>query len=139
MFMVKLTENIKNYKTINFLSLNQSKIGFSGSNCQVSTTISSTTVTTTQSSTYCYDLNPANCQYYALNNFCKNIFYINGISMLAYCPKSCNTCQSTTTTTTTKVNPTCTDLYVQCANWAALQYCSYNPIYNICKASCNLC
>jgi len=107
------------------------------------TTSSTSTPSTQQLSKFCYDLNPVNCQYYAANNFCKNIYYVNGISMLTYCPVSCNTCQSTTTTrtksSTTKVNPTCSDLYIQCVNWAALGYCKNNPIYNLCQASCNLC
>ena len=66
--------------------------GFTGSICQnisISTT-STTTAATTQSPTLnCTDTNSANCQLYASLNFCKSNYYVNGVTVPTYCPKSC--------------------------------------------------
>lgn len=93
--------------------------GYSGTTCQISP------------STSCVDPNTANCAYYLANNFCSNIYSVNGITIPNLCPKSCNNCNSSVST--------CSDVYTSCSAWVASNYCNLYPVYALCKKSCNLC
>jgi hypothetical protein len=145
---------LKFYFLLYYIAYCACSFGFTGVICQTRIATTTTTTTRTTSSTVstkitssttrapinCVDVNPSLCQVYAAGNFCKNIYYVYGVTVLTYCPKSCNTCSpnAATTTTTTTLSPKCSDLFTECSTWAKL-YCKNYPIYNYCQKSCNLC
>lgn len=112
--------------------------GFFGPNCELRVTTSTASRSTTSqavtSSSGCFDKSLA-CPYYASNQYCRNYYFLNGISILKYCPKSCNMCSATTTPITNQ----CVDTQYSCVIWGALKYCNQLPDPYICRKSCNLC
>lgn len=82
----------------------------------------------------CVDKDSIICQIYSSNKYCSSSYYINGMNVLKYCPKSCNTCTQSNT-----ITPSCVDTNLGCTSWASLNYCKLYPVYNLCKKSCNLC
>ena len=90
------------------------------------------------------DSNPANCKNYALNNFCKPIYFVNGVTVPVYCPVSCGVCASNSSfsiaTATTSTGATlCSDMYAACPTWKSMQWCNLYPVNEVCKKSCSLC
>lgn len=113
----------------------QCRFGFSGPNCE---TVATTTKFTTLSPTLgaCIDRNPNVCPYYAANNYCSNLYYINQMPIPTYCAKSCNTCSANTNAPVTRP---CTDSQFVCVYWASSGNCGRLPNPNLCRKSCGLC
>jgi len=107
--------------------------GYFGHNCE--NKITTTTLPPVQSN--CEDFNPIHCQYYAANNFCTNFYYVNKISVLTYCPRSCNTC-STHGNSQVAGKP-CVDSQPNCMVWGTSGNCHRLKNQMICKKSCGLC
>jgi hypothetical protein len=100
--------------------------GFSGTKCQIK--LNSKILTVNSS---CVDSDIILCRYYSSQKYCNGPYYIKGIQVLNYCPRSCNVC--------TPSPSQCLDQDTQCNFWASKNYCKNYPIFNICKKSCNLC
>jgi hypothetical protein len=131
LFIIILIISILKIYLLFFIAYCACSFGFTGVICQTRI------ATTTKAPLNCVDVNPSLCQVYAAGNFCKNTYFVYGVTVLTYCPKSCNIC-STNTTTTTTLSPKCSDLFTECSTWAKL-YCKNYPIYDYCQKSCNLC
>ena len=69
--------NLFKFNLFKKISLN----GYSGTNCQIAPYVPLN----------CNDVDPVNCPSYAAQNYCKNIYSINGITLPNYCAKSCYT------------------------------------------------
>lgn len=120
--------------------------GYFGPNCEISSsttllirTTTSRIISSSSSSsstiTSCLDKS-LSCSYYAAHNFCKAYYFLNGISILQYCAKSCNMCS---TNLSTKAPIPCVDKEYSCVIWGALRYCNELPDPFVCRKSCNLC
>lgn len=108
--------------------------GYAGNNCELSISTTAAISTTTPVPTTfspCQDRDPEACAYYAQNNFCDYIYFLNEykVSVPDYCPQSCQVC----------VN--CQDSQENCVLWAALDLCSrLATIYpHPCRKSCKIC
>ena len=105
--------------------------GFSGVNCEISST--TTTKITTTGTYACVDQDEKTCQYYSTNNLCSDLYIINKIPVTTYCRKSCKACSSSVT-----AEP-CVDSQTQCAYWGSSGNCDQLPDKSICRKSCGLC
>jgi hypothetical protein len=105
--------------------------GFYGFNCQLTST--------TSSPSRCEDKSFA-CSIYAVRQYCQNYYFLNGVSVLTYCPKSCKVCTGLAITSTSSSDTSsCVDAQASCAIWGALKYCNQLPDPFVCRKSCNLC
>lgn len=104
------------------------RLGYSGTRCQN---------TVLKHQPVCVDQDAFVCKIFSSSKYCTDTFFIKGITLLKYCAKSCNVCQSPTTTPRTP--PICADTSSDCVSWAALNYCNLYPVFNLCKKSCSLC
>lgn len=113
----------------------QCKSGFGGQTCQDVLTTQAFTLasTTTQDPANCVDTDAATCEYYASNNLCSNLYIINNVPVVTYCPKSCKTCGTGAET------PTCVDSQSSCDFWGSSGNCNKLPDPTICRKSCGLC
>ncbi len=71
-------------------------IYFNNKNNSLSSNKNCITTTTTAPIPNCVDINSYLCRYYlnAIANFCSRNNYISGVSVITYCAKSCNSCNS---------------------------------------------
>ena len=105
--------------------------GFSGARCQINSNTKMSTISCTDSDLFL-------CKIYSSQKYCTGPYYLKGIQVANYCPKSCNTCSSSSTSKPSNNNQ-CLDQGTQCSFWASQNYCQNYPIFNICRFSCNLC
>ena len=107
--------------------------GYYGNKCEYSEL--TTTTKKYVDNQNCIDTNPDLCKYYADNKYCSNLYLLNGIGILDYCPKSCNYCSPNSD----KIS--CQDSQTNCAIFALYKQCSrlnyLTP--HPCRKSCNLC
>ncbi len=78
------------------------------------------------------DSNHVFCPVWRSFGFCSFDYVYNYIPIPAFCPKSCDLCNT--------IN-FCDDNKPDCVNWAALDFCDtiVNKDPNLCKRSCGLC
>lgn len=96
--------------------------GYSGARCQIAPALNNNTPN-------CQDKDTIMCKIYSGNKFCNGAYYINGVLVSDYCPKSCNRCNL----------PQCSDSNQNCSKWASMNFCKNYPIFELCKSSCKLC
>ena len=108
----------------------QCKSGYGGQNCQDTLTTTKVTLGSTTTGP-CVDQDTATCQFYASNSLCSNLYIINNVPVVTYCPQSCGTCGGSAAD--------CSDSQSSCDFWGATGNCNLLPDPTICRKSCGLC